>query len=502
MRINLGIRRRLAPLLENDRRRIELMNGLLFSLPGTPVIYYGDEIGMGDNIYLGDRNGVRTPMQWSGDRNAGFSRANPQRLYLPVNIDPEYHYEAINVETQQNNPHSLLWWMKRVVALRKQLRAMGRGTPGVPLSREPPRAGVRPPLRGRARAGGRESLALHAVRGAGSLASTRACAPLELFGSTRVSRRRRPAVLPLAGPARVLLVRAAAEGSARRDGLRIRTGEPPTLLVESWENVFSAGGAGDAESDAAVRSCAAAAGIRGRNRTIRVAEIHDVIPFPKSRSYLVLIRVEFTEGDPEFYTLAALGRDRRRRQIRSSFWRGCSGRDGEHGRAVQRAAQSRVLRRDAGRDSAAQAVSRAKRASCVASHTRAFRAHLGRRTVRRSSRPLSRADQDNTTLFYGDRFALKLLRKVEEGPHPEQEIGALLTKDGFPCVAPLAGTIEYRTPEGEPVTVGAAARVSCRDAVEGWQYTLDHSACSTKTRWRADPADRRRMQPPAISDAN
>ena len=103
-RINLGIRRRLAPLLGNDRRLIEMMNGLLFSLPGTPVIYYGDEIGMGDNIYLGDRNGVRTPMQWSADRNAGFSAANPQRLYLPVVIDPEYHASAVNVEAQQANP--------------------------------------------------------------------------------------------------------------------------------------------------------------------------------------------------------------------------------------------------------------------------------------------------------------------------------------------------------------------------------------------------------------
>jgi len=98
MRINLGIRRRLAPLLGNHRRRIELMNGLLFSLPGSPILYYGDEIGMGDNVYLGDRNGVRTPMQWSSDRNAGFSRANPQKLYLPIIIDPEYHYEAVNVE--------------------------------------------------------------------------------------------------------------------------------------------------------------------------------------------------------------------------------------------------------------------------------------------------------------------------------------------------------------------------------------------------------------------
>jgi maltose alpha-D-glucosyltransferase/alpha-amylase len=127
-RINLGIRRRLAPLLGNERRRIELMNGLLLSLPGTPVIYYGDEIGMGDNIFLGDRNGVRTPMQWSGDRNAGFSHANRQRLYLPVVTDPEYHYETVNVEAQVSNPHSLLSWMKRVIALRKRHRAFGRGT--------------------------------------------------------------------------------------------------------------------------------------------------------------------------------------------------------------------------------------------------------------------------------------------------------------------------------------------------------------------------------------
>ena len=126
-RINLGIRRRLAPLLGNHRRSIELLNGLLLSLPGTPTLYYGDEIGMGDNIYLGDRNGVRTPMQWSADRNAGFSRANPQRLFLPITIDPEYHYEAVNAESQRHNPHSLFWWMKRIIALRKRYRAFGRG---------------------------------------------------------------------------------------------------------------------------------------------------------------------------------------------------------------------------------------------------------------------------------------------------------------------------------------------------------------------------------------
>jgi maltose alpha-D-glucosyltransferase/alpha-amylase len=127
-RINLGIRRRLAPLLANSRRRIELMNFLLFSLPGTPIIYYGDEIGMGDNYYLGDRDGVRTPMQWSPDRNAGFSRVNPQRLYMPVVIEPEYHFESVNVENQVSNTTSLLWWMRRVISMRKRLKALGSGT--------------------------------------------------------------------------------------------------------------------------------------------------------------------------------------------------------------------------------------------------------------------------------------------------------------------------------------------------------------------------------------
>jgi maltose alpha-D-glucosyltransferase/alpha-amylase len=127
-RINLGIRRRLSPLLDNDRAKIELMNILLFSLPGTPVIYYGDEIGMGDNYYLGDRNGVRTPMQWSPDRNAGFSQANPQQLYLPVIIDPSYHYEVVNVENQERNPSSLLWWIRRTLQVRKSHKAFGFGS--------------------------------------------------------------------------------------------------------------------------------------------------------------------------------------------------------------------------------------------------------------------------------------------------------------------------------------------------------------------------------------
>jgi maltose alpha-D-glucosyltransferase / alpha-amylase len=127
-KVNTGIRRRLAPMLNNDRRKVELLYTILLSLPGTPVIYYGDEIGMGDNVYLGDRFGVRTPMQWNMNLNAGFSTANPQRLFLPIITDPVYRYESVNVATQEENPSSLLWWLKHVIAMRKRLNIFGRGT--------------------------------------------------------------------------------------------------------------------------------------------------------------------------------------------------------------------------------------------------------------------------------------------------------------------------------------------------------------------------------------
>src|SRR5687768_17674885 len=128
MRVNVGIRRRLGPVMENGRRRMEIMNALLMSLPGTPIVYYGDELGMGDNVYLGDRNGVRTPLQWTGDRNAGFSRTDPARLFAPPVMDPLYGYQAINVEAQERSPASLLNWMRRMLALRRQHPTLGRGS--------------------------------------------------------------------------------------------------------------------------------------------------------------------------------------------------------------------------------------------------------------------------------------------------------------------------------------------------------------------------------------
>jgi maltose alpha-D-glucosyltransferase / alpha-amylase len=128
MRLNLGIRRRLAPLMDNGRHQIELMHSLLFTLPGSPVLYYGDEIGMGDNVHLGDRNGVRTPMQWSGDRNAGFSRADPSALYQPVILDPLYNFQGVNVEAQLRSPSSQLHWLRRMLQVRREHKVFGRGS--------------------------------------------------------------------------------------------------------------------------------------------------------------------------------------------------------------------------------------------------------------------------------------------------------------------------------------------------------------------------------------
>ena len=210
-RINLGIRRRLAPLMDNDRRKIELMNALLLSMPGTPVVYYGDEIGMGDNYFLGDRDGVRTPMQWSADRNGGFSRANPQALYLPAIMDPVYGFEAVNVEAAEGEANSQLNWMRRMIAVRKQHRAFGRGVVHAPLPDQPQDPRLCPRARGRA-----HPLRLQPVA-AGAGGRDRPLA-VPRRGADRADRRRRlpaggrPALSPHASRLRLLLVPARRRG--------------------------------------------------------------------------------------------------------------------------------------------------------------------------------------------------------------------------------------------------------------------------------------------------
>ena len=217
MKLNLGIRRRLAPLLDNGRDEIQLMHAMLFSLPGSPVLYYGDEIGMGDNIFLGDRDGVRTPMQWTGDRNGGFSRADFAQLYLPPLMDPVYGYQAVNVEAQLRQPNSLLRWLRRLIALRKQHpRLRARHLRGAP-ARQPADLRPRAHVRGRHRALRAQPRPL----GAGGGARPLALGGLTAGGDVRPDARSRaigelPYLLTL-GAARVLLV-PAAEGRERMTG--------------------------------------------------------------------------------------------------------------------------------------------------------------------------------------------------------------------------------------------------------------------------------------------
>jgi maltose alpha-D-glucosyltransferase / alpha-amylase len=466
MRINLGIRRRLAPLLENDRRRIELMNALLFSLPGTPVIYYGDEIGMGDNFYLGDRNGVRTPMQWSGDRNAGFSRVTPQRLYLPVIIDPEYHYEALNVETQQNNPHSLLWWMKRALAQRKQWRALGRGTIEFlyPENRR---------VLAFVRSCGDENvlvvanLSRFAQAVELDLSRFHGMAVQELFGKSEFPPiGDRPYFISL-GP-HAFYWFALRQHEAAQEALRADAAEPPLIAIESWKDPFSQP-VRDALSRMMPSFLRARRWFRGKARLIRHVEVFDLIKMPASGAYFALLRVEYGEGEPEIYILTlAISREADHREWVLARLEARDGTKGELYSALQQGEFG---------DELLVSILRRKRfigerGEIAAAHTRSFRSLWGKdHPVLEPT--LSRADQDNTVIFYGDRFALKLFRKIEEGAHPELEIGALLTELKFPNAAPLAGAIEYRLAD-RPSAVVALLHGFVRDGVSCWKYTLDH----------------------------
>ncbi len=482
MRINLGIRRRLAPLLENDRRRIELMNALLCSLPGTPVIYYGDEIGMGDNFYLGDRNGVRTPMQWSGDRNAGFSRTNPQKLYLPVIIDPEYHYEAINAETQQNNPHSLLWFMRRLLAHRKQWRSLGRGSLEL-LYPENRRilAFVRAYENERVLVVANLSRFVQAVEI--DLSKYQGLVPQELFGKGEFPPiTERPYFLSLGPNSFYWFVLQPKEKA--QPALRGRESEPPAIAIESRDEVFSA--RVRAKVNAMLPGfLPSRRWFRGAGRPIRGTEITEAIAFPRSKAYVLLIRVDYLEGDPETYimSLATMGAG----QVRPEFTLArLEPVDAAPGAAPALLA-SAVERREFC-DELLGAILRRRRfagerGELVASHTRAMRRlWAGRKAggpdgsagyAAASGPAVARADQDNTTIFFGDRFALKILRRVEAGPHPEQEIGTLLTEMNFPNAAPLAGTLEYRSPGGEPMVV-ALLHGFVKDGVPTWEYAISH----------------------------
>ncbi len=477
MRINLGIRRRLAPLLGNHRRRIELMKSLLCSLFGTPILYYGDEIGMGDNIYLGDRNGVRTPMQWSSDRNAGFSRANPQRLYLPVIIDPEYHYEAVNVEGQQNNTHSLLWWMKRLIALRKRTKAFGRGTIEF---LQPENRKVLIFIR---RFEGEcilvvANLSRFVQYLELDLPAFRGMVPVEMFSRTDF-----PAIGELPyfitlGPHSFYWFSL----ESRADGKETEAGGaalqlPVLTLAGKWESVFQG------RDKTALEKVLPGYMRRhrwygGKAERIRVATIEEILPVTDGSSpgFLLLVKVEYLGAEPEIYSLpltyatGARQEEVLRSQQQTVLARLQFSDRGEEGILYdalfeENFAQSLLI-----------GMARHRRREGLRGELKAWRTPEFKR-VRGSAQErlgisLNRTEQSNTSLVYGDKFILKLYRRLHPGTNPDLEIGRFLTEKRFAHVPPVAGAIEYLRPRQEPVTLGILHGYIPNQG-DAWNYTVD-----------------------------
>ena len=486
-RINLGIRRRLAPLLGNHRRKIELMNGLLFSLPGTPVLYYGDEIGMGDNIYLGDRNGVRTPMQWTGDRNAGFSRANPQRLYLPVITDPEYHYEMVNVENQQANQHSLLWWTKRLIALRKRYQAFGRGTLEFlqPDNRK---------VLCFVRRYEDETILVIAnlsrfVQGVElDLSEFRGMNPVEMFGQVEFPVVGDVPYFITLGPHSFYWFRMVPQ---RVEGVRPESsavdGEEPALITisaGSWDAIFY-----DGRQVALERVLPAYLGPRrwfgAKARRIKGVTIGEAVllPYATGLAYLVLATVQYTEGSAESYLLPMAFASSEQAQhllnnLRHTVVARLSLQPDDHESGV---IFDPLIDRDFARALLDVVLSR-----------RRFHGVAGGELVGHPARPLRgllartesleprvvTAEQSNSSLIFGSTLIMKIFRKVEPGINPDLELGRYLSEDHpFPHTPPMAGALEYLRGGEEPMSLAILQGFVANEG-DAWDYTLDVAARS------------------------
>jgi maltose alpha-D-glucosyltransferase/alpha-amylase len=485
MRINLGIRRRLAPLLGNNRRRIELLNGLLMSLPGTPVIYYGDEIGMGDNVYLGDRNGVRTPMQWSSDRNAGFSDGNRQRMFLPPITDPEYHYEAVNVEAQQANPQSLLWWMKRLIALRKEHVAFGRGSLTF----------LHPDNRRvvafvREHDGERILVVANMSRFVQyadlDLSEYRGMVPVEMFGRVEFPRvEDRPLFLTL-GPHAFIWFTLEADPSGRGVEVRSIDDRAPTITASADLDALLGGRARAQLVRALPAYLRARRWFRSKARRIKSVALRDSIPVTlaggapsEQHARLCIFDVDYTEGEAESYVLPlSLGRGEEVERIVSLAPQSLVAYvvpagaaedeapwllydalyDGRFAHALLDAVGGR--RRFAGR-----------RGELTASPTSAYRRLRGAKSDRLEA-SVGRAEQSNTSVAFGDRLMLKVFRRLETGVNPDIEVGGALTETGFANTPQVGGWLAYRTRGDEPAAIGLLQQYVANEG-DVWEYTLD-----------------------------
>ncbi len=471
MRINIGIRRRLAPLLDNNRRRIELLNSILFSFPGTPILYYGDEIGMGDNIYLGDRNGVRTPMQWTPDRNAGFSRANPAKLYSPVIMDPVFGYEAINVEAQQNDASSLLNWMRNMIALRKLFQVFGRGSLRFldPSNRK---------ILAYIRQFQDETvlcvanLSRFAQPVQLDLGGMEGMTPVEMLGYVQFPPITKAPYSLTLGPYGFLWLELqpsmdAGEASSVSDGEQ-------AFYVENerdWQSILS--GEGVRRLEAILPAYMQRQRWFGsKSRNIVRAKIADSLLFDEHRSALLWVSVDYVEGEPDSWLLC----------LAMSF--------GDVANGVRQSTPGQVLATAGSATKAGvlhEGLLRSVPAALLEILAKGERLHTRSGTMiglpssvldgLRGSQPLvarvSSAEQSNTSAIFGDRLIMKLFRRQQAGQNPDVEIGRFLTETAkFANIPPFGGSIEVRRADAEPATV-ALLQGLVQNEGDGWQWTLD-----------------------------
>lgn len=473
-RINLGIRRRLAPLLGNNRRRIELLNILLFSYPGTPFLYYGDEIGMGDNLYLGDRNGVRTPMQWSSDKNAGFSRANPQALYFPIILEPEYHYEANNVEAQQSNPSSLWWWMKRILALRKRYVAFSRGSIRF-LS----------PVNRKVVAFIRKyqdevilvvaNLSRFSQPATLDLAEYKGYVPVELFGQVEFDPiTEQPYAMTLSPHSAFWFHVRPMHAPTLADTASINT---LITVRENWNEVLGPRVA--SLRRALPRYVSKCRWFGAKRREIRTLTVKDVVKVEMDHSLtaILLLFMEYNEGDPETYMLPVSFAEGPERQQVSEAWpnlviatvrRESDGTeavlyDPSSSKQFCRALLDLVARRRSwdAEDGEFRGV--------PTQGLRDLDDVLSLETL--EPRPTG-AEQSNTSVAFGERLFLKLFRKLETGIHPDLEMSEFLEERKFPHVPRVFGSVVYQHRSGDEMSSGILTQYF-PGAKDTWGFTLD-----------------------------
>ncbi|HEY3661819.1 MAG TPA: maltose alpha-D-glucosyltransferase [Chthoniobacterales bacterium] len=465
-RINLGIRRRLAPLLANSRRKIELLNILLFSMPGTPVLYYGDEIGMGDNFYLGDRNGCRTPMQWSSDRNAGFSKANPQQLYLPITIDPEYHYEAINVENQQKNLSSLLWWMRRVIAMRKNFRAFSRGSLEF---LHPDNAKVLAFLRQHEG----ETILVVANLSRFSqpveidLSRFTGCVPMEVFSRNLFPPIKKAPYFLTIGPHGHYWFAFQSQKEKRTAKKR----HVPAIDAEpNLAALLANHQRAQLEREILPNYLRTCRWFGAKARSIREMRIIEQIPVAEDAGQLWLLQVDYTDGAPDIYSLPV--------QLET----------GSAAENLARSTPQAVIARVGGkgvlydalwdpefRDEIFRLMASGTNLKGRNGHLVGIASNLLEEEPNEKAPPsqVLNAEQSNSSILYDNRFFLKLYRKLEDGMNPDVELTRFLTeKQQFAHVPAFVGALEYRRARSEP-TVVALLQAAAPNEGDAWALTLD-----------------------------